>query len=120
MFRGLSKIIFHIAYVSNKYIYKITYPRSCCKLHLGAALGALAVVGCQTKNNIAIERVWAFGEYKWFIGQSGAGLHRAQRKKSVKEVNKSLKWPEASKRRHASSALISQPACILHATVLAT
>lgn len=52
----------------------MTYPRSCCKLHLGTALGALAVIGCQTKNYVAIERVWALGEDKWFIGQSGAGL----------------------------------------------
>lgn len=92
MFRGLSKIMFHVANEYNKK-YSITYPRSCCKLHLGAALGALAVISCQTKDYIAIERVWAFGEDKWFIGQSRAGLHRAQSKKSVKEVNNSLKWP---------------------------
>lgn len=53
---------------------RITYPRSCCKLHLGAPFRALAVVGRQTEDYIAIERVWPLGEDKRFIGQPGAGL----------------------------------------------
>lgn len=65
-------IYIQMSYIDSNITF--TYPRSCCKLHLGAALGALAVVGRQTEDYIAVECVWPLGEDKRFIGQPGAGL----------------------------------------------